>query len=96
MRTLYADKGITSIQVGVSIALVLLLSFIVVFLLKHEDANWLQSAFETSVKKLQILQTRSSPSGDTIIPRNHASSVNPLTVLRQHSYFLSLTTPLSV
>ena len=59
MRTFYADKGITSIQVGVSIALVLLLSFLVVFLVRHEDANWLQSAFETSVKKLHILQTMS-------------------------------------
>jgi hypothetical protein len=59
MRTLHADKGITSIQIGVAIALVLLLSFLVVFLLRYEDANWLQSAFERSVKKLHIIQTMS-------------------------------------
>jgi hypothetical protein len=59
MRTLQADKGITSMQVGVAIALVLLLSFLVAFLMRHEDSHWLQSAFERSVKKLQIIQTMS-------------------------------------
>ncbi len=59
MKTLHADKGITSMQVGVAIALVLLLSFLVVFLLRHEDANWLQSAFERSVQKLQLIQAMS-------------------------------------
>jgi hypothetical protein len=56
MRT-RLDKGITSLQVGIVIAVVLLLSFLVVFLLRHKDANWFQSAFERSVKKLQIIQT---------------------------------------
>jgi hypothetical protein len=59
MRTFHSGKGITSIQVGVAIALVLLLSCIVVFLLRPEDSHWLQSAFESSVKKTQILQTMS-------------------------------------
>jgi hypothetical protein len=59
MRTLQADKGITSMQVGVAIALVLLLSFLVAFLVRHEDAHWFQSAFERSVKKLHIMQTMS-------------------------------------
>jgi hypothetical protein len=57
MRPRHGDKGLTSLQVGIAIAVVLLLSFLVVFLLRHEDAYWLQSAFERSVKKLQIIQT---------------------------------------
>jgi hypothetical protein len=56
MRT-RLDKGITSLQVGIAIAVVLLLSFLVVFLLRYEDANWPQSAFERSMKKLHLLQT---------------------------------------
>jgi len=56
MRLFHSDKGITRIQVGVAIALALVLSFIVAFLLRHEDATWLHSAFERSVKKLQIIQ----------------------------------------
>jgi hypothetical protein len=59
MKALHAHKGITSIQVGVAIALVLLLSFLVVFLLRHEGANWFQSAFEQSVQKLQLIQAMS-------------------------------------
>ena len=59
MKTWHANKGITSMQVGVAIALVLLLSFLVVFLLRHEDAHWLQSAFERSVQKLQLIQAMS-------------------------------------
>ena len=56
MKTLHANKGITSMQVGVAIALILLLSFLVVVLLRHEDANWFQSAFERSMQKLQLIQ----------------------------------------
>ena len=59
MKTLHADKGVTSMQVGVAIALVLLLSFLVVFLWRHADTHWLQSAFERSVQKLHLLQTMS-------------------------------------
>jgi hypothetical protein len=59
MKILQADRGMTSIKVGVAIALVLLLSFLVVFLLRHEDAHWFQSAFEQSVQKLQLIQTMS-------------------------------------
>jgi len=59
MKTLHADKGITSIQVGVAIALVLLLSFLVVFLLRHEDPNWFQSTFEQSMQRLQLIQAMS-------------------------------------
>ena len=54
MRTVHADRGMTSLQVGGAIALVLLLSLLVVFLVRHEDTNWLQSAFERSVQKLQL------------------------------------------
>jgi hypothetical protein len=56
MSTLHAHKGITSLQVGGTIALVLLLSFVVVFLLRREDTHWLQSAFERSGQKLQLIQ----------------------------------------
>jgi hypothetical protein len=46
-------------QVGVAIALILLLSFLVVFLLRRDDANLFQSAFERSVQKLQLIQVMS-------------------------------------
>jgi Four helix bundle sensory module for signal transduction len=59
MKTVHADKGMISMQAGVAIALALLLSFLVVFLLRHKDTNWLQSAFETSVKELQLIQAMS-------------------------------------
>jgi hypothetical protein len=59
MKTLYANKGITGIQVGVAIALILLLSFLVVFLLRRDDTDWFQSAFERSVQKLQLIQVMS-------------------------------------
>ena len=59
MKTWHANKGITSMQVGVAIALVLLLSFLVVFLLRYEGANGFQSAFERSVQKLQLIQAMS-------------------------------------
>jgi hypothetical protein len=44
-------------QVGVALALVLTLLFLVAFLLRHQDANWFQSAWERSMKKLHIIQT---------------------------------------
>ena len=56
MRTWHADKGITSMQVGGALALVLLLSLLVVFLVRQEDAPGLRSAFERSVQKLQFIQ----------------------------------------
>src|SRR5262245_61350037 len=56
MRILHANRGITSLQVGGTIVLVLLLSLLVVFLVRHEDTNWPQSAFERSVKQLQFIQ----------------------------------------
>ena len=59
MRTLHANRSMTSRQVGVAIVLVLLLSSIVIFLVRHEDANWLQSAFEESVQRLQLIQAMS-------------------------------------
>jgi hypothetical protein len=59
MRTWQADKGVTSLQVGIAIALALILFFLVTFFLRHKDATWLQSAFERSVKKLQLIQTMS-------------------------------------
>jgi hypothetical protein len=59
MSTRHGDKGMSSLQVGIAIAVVLLLSFLVAFLLRHEDAYWLQSAFERSMKKLHLLQTMS-------------------------------------
>src|SRR5919202_2213962 len=56
MRTWHADKGITSMQVVGALALVLLLSLLVVFLVRQEDAPGLRSAFERSVQKLQFIQ----------------------------------------
>jgi hypothetical protein len=53
------NKGIISMQVGVAIALILLLSLLVVFLLRPEDTNWFQSAFERSAQKLQLIQAMS-------------------------------------
>jgi hypothetical protein len=57
MRPWHAGKGITSIQIGVAIALVLLLSFIVAFFLRHENTNWLQSSWEKFAQQLQMIQT---------------------------------------
>jgi chemoreceptor-like protein with four helix bundle sensory module len=59
MQRFPSDQGITSIQVGVAMALALVLSFIVAFLWRHEDSQWLQSVFEKSVQKLHLLQTMS-------------------------------------
>ncbi|HEY5867889.1 MAG TPA: hypothetical protein VI542_20415 [Candidatus Tectomicrobia bacterium] len=59
MRPFYSDKGITSIQIGFAIAVALLLFFFVAFLLRLVDVNWLQSAFERSVKKLHMIETMS-------------------------------------
>ena len=59
MRVGHAAKGMTSIQVGVAIALVLLLSLLGVFLVRHNDATWFQSAFEQSMQKLQLIQAMS-------------------------------------
>ena len=59
MKPFYSDKGITSIQIGFAIALALLLFFFVAFLLRLVDVNWLQSAFERSVKKLHMIETMS-------------------------------------
>ena len=59
MRVVQADNGMTSLQVGGVIALVLLLFFFVTFLLRHEDANRFHSAFERKVQKLHLIQTMS-------------------------------------
>jgi hypothetical protein len=59
MRTLQADKGITCLQVGIAIAVVVLLSFLVMFVVRHEDIQWPHIAFERSVKKLHLIQTMS-------------------------------------
>jgi hypothetical protein len=59
MRIFRADKGITRLQVGVAIALALVLSVIVTFLASREGAHWPQSAFARSVQKLHLIQTMS-------------------------------------
>jgi hypothetical protein len=59
MQRFPSDQGLTSIQVGVAITLALALFFIVAFLWRHEDSQWLHSAFEKSVQKLHLLQTMS-------------------------------------
>ena len=59
MRPFHSNTGMTSIQVGVAIALALVLFFIAAFLLRYEGSHGLQSAFERSMKKLHLLQTMS-------------------------------------
>jgi hypothetical protein len=63
MKPWHANKGITSMQVGVAIALILLLSFLVVFLVRHEDANRFQSALGVALKLTppQFTRQRSWP-----------------------------------
>jgi hypothetical protein len=60
MRTFHSDKGITSIQVGVAILLVILLFFIGTFLLRREDSIWLKTELEKTTKKTQLVQTMRS------------------------------------
>jgi hypothetical protein len=59
MRPFHSDKGVPSLQVGIASALALALFFIVAFFLRRGDVNWLQSTFERSVQKLQLIQTMS-------------------------------------
>jgi soluble cytochrome b562 len=49
----------TRLEVGVTIGVVLLLSFVVAFLWRNADPQWVQGALARSVKKLQLLQTMS-------------------------------------
>jgi hypothetical protein len=57
MSTLHSDRGITSIQLGVAIALALLLPFIVAFFFRQKEVNWLKSSLELSIQKAQLIQT---------------------------------------
>jgi hypothetical protein len=59
MKTLSANQGMSSMQVGMAIALALLLFFIVAFFWRQEEANWLQSALARAVQKRHLLQTMS-------------------------------------
>ena len=59
MRILHADKGMTRMQVGVAVAVVLALSLLVVFLVRQEDTPWLHGAYPRSVQKLQLIQAMS-------------------------------------
>ena len=59
MKTLHADTGMTSMQIGVALVVVLLLSVLVAFLFRYEDTHGLQSAFERSAQKLQLIQAMS-------------------------------------
>ena len=56
MRTWHANIGMTRLQVGIALAVVVLLSLLVVVLLRQEDTSWLYSAFERAVQKLQLVQ----------------------------------------
>jgi hypothetical protein len=60
VKTFHTEHGMTRVQVGVTIGIVLLLSFIVAFLWRNADSLRFQGAFARSVKKLQLLQTMSS------------------------------------
>lgn len=60
VKTFHAKHGMTRLEVGVTIGVVLLLSLVVAFLWRNADSQWVQGAFARSVKKLQLLQTMSS------------------------------------
>lgn len=60
MRVFHSDRGITSIQVGAAVALVLLLFFLVTFFLSHKHSNWLKTELEKSNKKTQLIQSMKS------------------------------------
>jgi len=57
MSPFHSDKGVTSLQVGIASALALVLFFLVAFFLRRGNVNWVQSTFERSVQKLQLIQT---------------------------------------
>lgn len=59
MKTLHADTGMTRMQIGVALVVILLLSLLVAFLFRYEGTHGLQSAFERSVQKLQLIQAMS-------------------------------------
>ena len=59
MRILHADKGMTRMQVGIAVAVVLALSLPVLFLVRQEARPWLQGAYPRSVQKLQLIQAMS-------------------------------------
>ena len=56
MRTWHAHISVTRLQVGIALAVVVLLSLLVLVLLRQEDTSWPSSAFERAVQKLQLVQ----------------------------------------
>jgi Four helix bundle sensory module for signal transduction len=59
VKTFHTEHGMTRLGVSVSIGVVLLLSFVVAFLWRNADPQWVQGAFARSMKKLQLLQAMS-------------------------------------
>jgi uncharacterized protein YukE len=60
MRSFHSNKGITSLQVGVALSLVILLFFLTAFLLRREDSNLLRTTLEKTAQKTQLVQTMRS------------------------------------
>jgi uncharacterized protein YukE len=60
MRLFHSDKGITSIQVGVALSLVILLFFFAAFLLRLGGSSRLKTALEKTTQKTQLVQTMRS------------------------------------
>lgn len=60
VKTVHTEHGMTRLGIGAFIGVVLFLSLFVAFLWKNAESPLVQSTFERSVKKLQLLQTMSS------------------------------------
>lgn len=56
MRLFHSNKGITSIQVGVALSLVILLFFLAAFLLRLGGSSRLKTALEKTTQKTQLVQ----------------------------------------
>jgi Four helix bundle sensory module for signal transduction len=60
MKTFHDGHRMTRLRIGVIIGVVWLLVFVVAFLWKNTDPQWLQGAYARSAKKLHLLQTMSN------------------------------------
>ena len=59
-KSLFSNKGITSLQIGIVISLAVLLFFIVFFFMNHQNMNRLKTEYEKSAIKTRLVQTMKS------------------------------------
>ncbi len=59
-KSLFSNKGITSLQIGIVISLAVLLLFIVFFFINHQNMNRLKTEYEESAIKIRLVQTMKS------------------------------------